>query len=83
MPAHQICRSCGWREPVVPSRPQATRTWDSSRDADRYEFVKKRRDTLLHQRQAAVAELSVPAPKVHRPRRRRGNVVHIAQPIAR
>ena len=44
MPAHIVCQSCGWREPVLASVPQGTRTWDSSRDEERYQREKKRRE---------------------------------------
>src|SRR5262245_19609837 len=43
MPAHTICLTCGWREPVDAISPMATRTWDSTRDEARYEREKKRR----------------------------------------
>ena len=69
MPAHVVCRSCGWREPVLAPAPQGTRTWDSSRDEARYQLEKKRREAVEEQRQQVMARLA--APTTRRPRRAR------------
>jgi len=71
MPAHVVCTSCGWREPVLATMPQGTRTWDSSRDEARYQLEKKRRTAFEEQRQLVMAKLATPAPR--RPRRGRTN----------
>src|SRR5262245_48527742 len=62
MPAHVVCESCGWREPVIASTPRGTRTWDSSRDERRYEREKERRSVAEEQRRIAIARLSPEAP---------------------
>ena len=56
MPPHVVCLSCGWREPVEVARPTATRTWDSSRDAARYERQKRRREALERRMQHASSD---------------------------
>jgi hypothetical protein len=82
MPAHVVCQSCGWREPVIGARPTATRTWDSTRDEVRYEREKKRREAVEQQRLLAMAQLAAPVQKPARPRRsRRGNVVDIHRAV--
>jgi hypothetical protein len=63
MPAHIVCQSCGWREPVLASMPQGTRTWDSSRDETRYQLEKKRRAAVEEQRQLVMAKLATPNPR--------------------
>jgi len=79
MPAHIVCESCGWREPILAEAPQGTRTWDSSRDEARYQLEKKRRAAVEEQRQMVMARLATPAPR--RPRRGRshdrGNLLHM------
>ncbi|HWB30436.1 MAG TPA: hypothetical protein VG736_08045 [Vicinamibacterales bacterium] len=83
MPAHVVCASCGWREPVMASAPQATRTWDSTRDEARYEREKQRRIAAEAQRQIAVALRATPNPRVARPRREREiNLVDLKRPLA-
>lgn len=78
MPAHTVCAACGWREPVVASVPQGVRTWDSSRDSERYEREKKRRVQLEERRQMAIAEIASAASKPGRARRgRRTNVFEL------
>lgn len=62
MPAHAVCLSCGWREPLLPAAPQGTRTWDLSRDEKRYRLEKRRRERIEQQRLAAEAQLTLPAP---------------------
>lgn len=62
MPAHVLCLSCGWREPVPASAPQGTRTWDSSRDEERYLREKKRREAIEARRQQVIARLASPQP---------------------
>jgi hypothetical protein len=83
MPAHVVCQSCGWREPVLAPAPQGTRTWDSSRDEARYQLEKKRRAALEEQRQLVVAKLATPNPR--RPRRTRAgdssNLLHMKPAI--
>jgi hypothetical protein len=69
MPEHVVCRSCGWREPVLAPAPQGTRTWDSSRDEARYQLEKKRRAAVEEQRQQVMARLATPTTR--RPRRSR------------
>jgi hypothetical protein len=61
MPAHTVCQSCGWREPVAATMPASTRTWDSSRDEERYTREKRRRAALETQRQVLVSRIGVPA----------------------
>jgi hypothetical protein len=85
MPAHVVCRACGWREPVMASTPKGTRTWDSTRDEDRYEREKQRRVAAEQQRQMAVSQLAVPVAKAARPRRSRqghGNIVQMSRTAA-
>ena len=78
MPAHTVCQSCGWREPIIGARPTATRTWDSTRDDARYEREKKRRAAAEHQRQLALAQLATPGESLNRPKRtRQTNVVEM------
>lgn len=78
MPAHVVCRSCGWREPVLAGAPAATRTWDSSRDEARYQLEKKRRTELEHQRQLMISRLATPGAEPGRRRKpRRGNVIQM------
>ncbi|MCC7010041.1 MAG: hypothetical protein IT184_14635 [Acidobacteria bacterium] len=78
MPAHIVCRSCGWREPVIPGAPIGTRTWDSSRDEYRYLREKKRRAALDEQKQDVLARSTSPAPVAVTPRRRRrSNVIRL------
>jgi hypothetical protein len=62
MPAHRVCDACGWREPVQPTLPHGTRTWDVSRDDARYAREKRRRDVYEEQRLRAVAMRATPAP---------------------
>lgn len=84
MPAHVVCQSCGWREPVLAAAPQATRTWDSSRDEERYEREKKRRAAVEEQMQSVIAQRATPEPArrtVRRPRTRRGNVVEMKRAV--
>jgi hypothetical protein len=68
MPAHVVCRSCGWREPVIANQPVGTRTWDSSRDEARYERDKKRREAIATQKQSVEAQLAAPSSRDTRPR---------------
>jgi hypothetical protein len=77
MPAHVVCKSCGWREPVAPKAPIGTRTWDSTRDEHRYEREKKRRVAVEEQKQEVIAQLAAPTPPkpIAPRRRRRSNVV--------
>ncbi len=75
MPAHVVCQSCGWREPIMAAMPLATRTWDSSRDEERYQFEKRRRVALEQQRQIVMAKHA--APTARRPRRPRAPVSNI------
>jgi anaerobic selenocysteine-containing dehydrogenase len=78
MPAHIVCRSCGWREPLLASVPQGTRTWDSTRDEARYQLEKRRREAVEAQRQMVVARLATPAPRrFRRPRAESGNLLHM------
>ncbi len=69
MPAHRLCTACGWREPVIAEMPKATSTWDSTRDEDRYEREKKRRNAIENQRRTAIAQMSIPGAKPARTRR--------------
>jgi hypothetical protein len=78
MPSHVVCQSCGWREPVLASAPQGTRTWDSSRDEARYQLEKKRRAAVEEQRQLIVARLATPNPRrTRRSRTSNGNLLHM------
>lgn len=83
MPAHLVCQTCGWREPVLATRPQGTRTWDSSRDEERYQREKKRREAIAEQRQTVEARLAIPtAPRAsRRPRARRDNVLELKRAV--
>ena len=81
MPAHTVCLACGWREALIAAAPKATRTWDSTRDEARYEREKKRRTVSEQQRQLALAQLTSPAPKLSRLRRRRNNVVEMKRVV--
>ena len=78
MPAHLVCQSCGWREPIAASAPHATRTWDSTRDEARYQLEKKRRLAAEEQRQQVMARLASPTPRrPRRPRSGRGTLLHM------
>ena len=78
MPPHVVCRSCGWREPVMASAPLGTRTWDSSRDEARYQLQKKRRAAVEEQRQVVVAKRAAPtARRSRRVRVQGGNVLRM------
>lgn len=66
MPAHVVCRSCGWREPVAATLPAGTRTWDSSRDEARYDREKKRREAIAMQKQLVEAQLTAPSSRENR-----------------
>jgi len=77
MPPHVVCQSCGWREPVMPSAPIGTRTWDSTRDEYRYAREKKRRRVIEEQKQDASAQLAGPMPSPIAPRRRRANILRM------
>jgi hypothetical protein len=67
MPAHVVCQKCGWREPLMASAPpRATRTWDSSRDEERYQREKKRREAVEAQRQQVIARLATPEHQLSR-----------------
>jgi hypothetical protein len=87
MPAHVVCRSCGWREPVDVTMPKATSTWDSTRDHARYEREKRRRLAIEQQKQVALAQWpqvspgSSPRPSTTR-RRRRNNVLEMNRTMA-
>jgi hypothetical protein len=82
MPAHLVCQSCGWREPVVASVPRGTRTWDSSRDEARYEREKRRRAQMEVQKQEAIAQWAAPAERTPKPRRlRRSNLVEMKRVV--
>jgi hypothetical protein len=83
MPAHLVCRACGWREPVIASMPQGTRTWDSSRDEARYQLEKKRREAFEEQRQMVMAKLAMPAQRRGRrtTRQDQGNLLHMKPAI--
>jgi hypothetical protein len=80
MPAHTVCQSCGWREPVEAHLPKATSTWDSTRDEARYEREKRRRLAIEQQKQSALA--SWPAKPALPRRRRRSNVVEMKRTLA-
>jgi hypothetical protein len=82
MPAHIVCDSCGWREPVMATMPRGTRTWDSSRDEARYEREKRRRLAIEQQKQIAMAQMAVPGSVAVRRRHRRGNIVEISRSMA-
>lgn len=78
MPAHVVCRSCGWREPVLATAPIGTRTWDSSRDESRYQLEKKRRAAVEEQRQMVMARLATPATRrTRRTRPQGGTLLHM------
>jgi hypothetical protein len=77
MPAHTVCLTCGWREPVDATSPVATRTWDSTRDEARYEREKQRRARVELQRTQVIRELARPLPKMGKTRRQRSNVIDI------
>lgn len=83
MPAHAVCASCGWREPVAATMPQGTRTWDSSRDEERYQREKKRRTVVEEQLQSAVARRATPgtSPRASRGRARRSNVLELKRAV--
>lgn len=81
MPAHVVCQSCGWREPLMASVPQGTRTWDSSRDEARYQMEKRRRTTLEEQRQLAVARFASPEEPRSRTRRSRHTLLHMTPAV--
>jgi hypothetical protein len=83
MPAHVVCQSCGWREPVLASAPpQGTRTWDSSRDEARYQIEKKRREAVEEQRQMVMARLATPTPRrARRSRTSDNNLLHMKRAI--
>jgi hypothetical protein len=83
MPAHLVCQACGWREPIIASMPQGTRTWDSSRDEARYQLEKKRREAFEEQRQMVMAKLAMPAPRRGRrtTRQDQGNLLHMKPAI--
>lgn len=84
MPAHVVCESCGWREPVLASVPQGTRTWDSSRDEERYQREKKRRAVVEEQLQSVVARRATPdaaSRTTRRTKTRRGNVLEMKRAV--
>jgi hypothetical protein len=83
MPAHVVCASCGWREPVSAPVPQGTRTWDSSRDEERYQREKKRRAMVEEQLQVAVARRATPGTpqRASRTRQRRSNVLELKRVV--
>jgi hypothetical protein len=83
MPSHKVCETCGFREPVDVAPPQAIRTWDSTRDEDRYEREKKRRIAAEQKRQVAISQLSVPSARAKARRSEHDNVVEIAHRKAR
>jgi hypothetical protein len=78
MPAHVVCQSCGWREPVMADTPQGTRTWDSSRDEARYQSEKKRRTAAERRRAKVIAQGAVPATtRTSRTRQKAGTLLHM------
>lgn len=84
MPAHTVCLACGYRTPVSATLPQGTRTWDSSRDEERYEREKRRRQVVESKKQTAVSQLSVPAARVVRAKRAsHDNVIEMGRRQAR
>jgi hypothetical protein len=83
MPPHIVCQACGYRTPVEATPPQGIRTWDSTRDEERYEREKKRRQVAEQKRQTAVAQLAVPASRPRASRVSQSNVVEMAQRKAR
>jgi hypothetical protein len=83
MPPHMVCENCGYRTPVEATPPQGIRTWDSTRDEERYEREKKRRQAAEQKRQVAIAQLSVPTPRARARRPDHTNVVEMAQRKAR
>jgi hypothetical protein len=66
MPAHTVCVSCGWREPVLPATPRGTRTWDSSRDEARYLEQKRQREAIEARQQLVTAARAVPLARTPR-----------------
>lgn len=83
MPAHTVCESCGWREPVMAVVPRGTRTWDSTRDEARYLREKERRIAAEAQRQFATVLRAAPAPRALRLGRERDlNLVGVKRPLA-
>lgn len=81
MPAHVVCASCGWREPVLAAAPRGTRTWDSSRDEARYQREKKRRASVEEQLQNVVARRAAPGVADRRGRTRRTNVLEMKRVV--
>jgi hypothetical protein len=82
MPAHVVCQSCGWREPVMADTPQGTRTWDSSRDEARYQLEKKRRAAAERRRAKVIAQGAVPAAtRTSRTRPRAGTLLHMKRAV--
>lgn len=85
MPAHEVCLACGFRTPVAATRPQGTRTWDSSRDEERYEREKRRRQAVEAKKQTVASQLSAPAARVIRAKQSQhhDNVIEIGRRQAR
>jgi hypothetical protein len=84
MPAHTVCVACGFRTPVEAALPQGTRTWDSSRDEERYEREKRRRQAVDVKKQAAASQMAVPASRMVRAKRApHDNVIDIGRRQAR
>ena len=82
MPAHVVCQSCGWREPLMASVPLGTRTWDSSRDEARYHREKRRRALIEDQKQLVIAQLATPAQDPQKSRRlRSGHLVDMRHAV--
>jgi len=79
MPAHIVCLTCGWREPVDAASPIATRTWDSTRDEVRYEREKERRAKAELEHHQLRREMAHPLSKFRKGRRRRSNVIDITR----
>jgi len=84
MPPHTVCLACGFRTPVSATLPQGTRTWDSSRDEERYEREKRRRQAIDVKKQAAASQLSAPAARAVRAKREQhDNVIEMGRRQAR
>ncbi len=82
MPAHVVCQSCGWREPVMAGTPQGTRTWDSTRDEARYQLEKRRRAAAERRRTKLIAQGAVPATaRATRARPGAGKLLHMKRAI--
>ena len=83
MPAHTVCLACGYRAPVAATLPQGTRTWDSSRDEERYEREKRRRQAIEVKKQAAASQMAVPGRAARAKREQHDNVIDISRRQAR